>query len=92
MIYREKTSADHFMADKKIWIVTAIYLKGKYTQFHLTVKMKDETKCVKREFLKSSLYNRNRDVYNIIWYTVASWACEVTVILTQKRLHQCFFV
>ena len=27
-----------------------------------------------------------------IWYIVASWACEVTATLTQKRLFQCFFV
>ena len=31
-------------------------------------------------FLKCVIYNRNSDVY--IWYLVASWACEVTVILT----------
>ena len=37
-----------------------------------------------KEFLKCVIYNRNGDVY--IWYMVASWACEVTVILTQKRL------
>ena len=41
-------------------------------------------------FLKCVIYNRNSDVY--IWYLVASCACEVTVILTQKRLLQCFFV
>ena len=34
-----------------------------------------------KEFFKSVLYNRNSDVY--IQYMVASWACEVTVILTQ---------
>ena len=26
------------------------------------------------------------------WYLVARWACEVIVILTQKKLPQCFFV
>ena len=36
---------------------------------------------VKKEFLKGVLYNRNSDVY--IWYMVASWVREVTVIFTQ---------
>ena len=35
-----------------------------------------------KEFLKSVIKNRNSHVN--IWYFVASWACEVTVILTQK--------
>ena len=39
---------------------------------------------LEKEFLKGAIYNRNSYVY--IWYLVASWACEVTVILTQKRL------
>ena len=68
-------------------------LKEKYSQFHLTVKMKDKpiiTGMREKELLKSVIYNRNSDVY--IWYLVAIWACEVTVILTQKRLLQCFFV
>ena len=42
------------------------------------------------EFLKYVIYNRNSGVY--IWYLDASWACEVTVILKQKRLLHCFFV
>ena len=57
--------------------------KEKYTQFHLAVKMKDKTIWThmrEKEFLKSVICNRKRDVY--IWYLVASWACEVTVILT----------
>ena len=33
---------------------------------------------------------RNSRLY--IWYVVASWACEVTLIITQKRLLQHFFV
>ena len=37
---------------------------------------------LEKEFLKSVIYNRNSYVF--IWYLVASWACEVTVILTQK--------
>ena len=40
-----------------------------------------------KEFLKSIVCIRNRDAY--ILYIVASWACEVTVILTQKRLSVC---
>ena len=34
-----------------------------------------------KEFLKSAIYSRNSYVY--MWYLVASWACEVTLILTQ---------
>ena len=67
-------------------------LKEKYTQFHLTVKMKDKaiiTGVREKEYLQYVIYNRNSDVY--IWYLVASWACEVTLIPTQKRLLQCFF-
>ena len=30
----------------------------------------------------------NSNVYTSIWYMVASWACEITQILTQKRLLQ----
>ena len=62
-----------------------LYLKEKYTLFHLTVKMKDKriiTDMCEKEFLKCVIYNRNSDVY--IWCLVASWAYEVTVILTQK--------
>ena len=33
-------------------------------------------------FFKSVIYNRKSDVY--IWYFVASWACEVIVILPQN--------
>ena len=37
-----------------------------------------------KDFLKRSVINnRNSDVY--IWYMVASWACEVTLILTKKK-------
>ena len=36
----------------------------------------------KKIFLKSVLYNTHSLVY--IWYLVASCACEVTLILTQK--------
>ena len=43
-----------------------------------------------KEFLESVIYNRNSYVY--ISYLVASWACEVIVILTQKKLPQCFFL
>ena len=39
-----------------------------------------------KQIFRSLIYNRNSYVY--IWYLVASWACEVTLILTQKRLHQ----
>ena len=55
--------------------------------------MKDKpiiTGKLEKDFLKYVIYNRNSDVY--ILYLVASWAIEVTVILTQKRLLQCFFV
>ena len=34
-----------------------------------------------KDFFKYVIYNRNSDVY--IKYMVASWACDVTVILTQ---------
>ena len=39
-----------------------------------------------KSYLKSVIYNRNSDEY--IWYNimVVSWACEVTVIGTQKRI------
>ena len=37
-----------------------------------------------KEFFKSAIYNRNKQVY--VWHMVASWACEVTVILTQNNL------
>ena len=37
-------------------------------------------------FFKVSYTTKNSNVY--IWYFVASWACEVTVILTQKGLCQ----
>ena len=38
---------------------------------------------LEKEFLKSVIYNRNSHMY--IWYLVASLACEVTLILTQKK-------
>ena len=41
------------------------------------------TRMREKEYLKCVKYNRNGDVY--IWYTVASWAFEVTLILKQKR-------
>ena len=34
-----------------------------------------------KEFLKCVIFNRNSDEY--IWYMVATYACEVTLILTQ---------
>ena len=40
-----------------------------------------------RRIFKSVIYNRNSHVY-----FVASWACEVTLILKQKGLLHCFFV
>ena len=40
---------------------------------------------LEKECLKSVIYNRNSYVY--IWYLDASWAYEVIVILTQKKLH-----
>ena len=36
---------------------------------------------LEKEFFKSVIYNRNSYVY--IWYLVASWAFEVTLILKQ---------
>ena len=71
------------------WYFVSIYgselnlLKEKYTQFHVTVKMKDKpiTRMREAEFLEYVINNRNSDVY--IWYLVASWACKVTVILPQ---------
>ena len=53
--------------------------------------MKDETILIhmgEKEILKCVLYNRNSDAY--IKNMVASWAWEVTLILTQKS--QWFFV
>ena len=53
-------------------------------QFHLTVKMNNLTILTslrEKYCFKCVIYNRNSDVY--IKYMVASWACEVTVILTQ---------
>ena len=37
-----------------------------------------------KEYSKCVIYNRNSGVY--IYYMVSSWACEVTVILTQSVL------
>ena len=42
------------------------------------------------EYVKNVLYTTETDV--CIEHMVASWTCEVTLILTQKRLLQCFFV
>ena len=36
-----------------------------------------------KDSLKRIIYNRNSDVY--FWHMFASWACEVTLILIQKR-------
>ena len=71
----------------------SVLLKEKYIQFHFTVKLKDKpiiTGMREKEFLKYVIYNRNSDGY--VWYMAASWACEVTLILTQKSLLHCFFV
>ena len=37
-----------------------------------------------KEFLKCVIYNRNSNVYTCMWYMVASWACGVTLILSQE--------
>ena len=77
--------------NKMIGSVKKPFLKEEHTHFHLTVEMKGITKTHARKIiLKSVIYNRNSYVY--IWYLVANWACEVIVILTQKRLPQYFFV
>ena len=70
-------------------------LKEKYTQFHLTFKMKVKpiiTGMLEKIFLRYVIYYRNSDVYQYVWYLIASMACEVIVILTQRRLLHCFFV
>ena len=38
----------------------------------------------RKSIFKSVINNRNSYVY--MWYLVASWACDVIVILTQKKL------
>ena len=43
-----------------------------------------------KELLKCVIYNGKSDVYNLKF--VAGWACEVTLILTEKRLLHCVFV
>ena len=73
--------------DNYPWYIWTVILKEKYTQlqFHLTIKdegLNNMNTNTEKEFLKSVIYNRKSHVY--IWYFVASWACEVTVILIQE--------
>ena len=56
---------------------------------HLNERLNKLNTRVKNIFIKCHIQQK-KDVY--IWYMVASWACEVTLILTQKMLLHCFFV
>ena len=51
-------------------------------------KVHDDDNNDDRHSLIASVIN-NRNSYVYIWYLVASWACEVIVIFTQKKLPQC---
>ena len=84
--YKKATVSHAHRSVESLYCLTFIVLrplKEKYTQFHLAVKMKDITiwtHMCENEFKKVS-YITETVMY--IWYLVASWTYEVTVILTQ---------